>query len=95
MPSLGGWEWIIIAGVFLAIPIAVIVLIVVLVRNSRRRAVAAPAPSGYLPASAPQAALPEQQLAEADRLLAGGHISQAEHASMRGRILGLPPTGPQ
>jgi hypothetical protein len=82
MPSLGGWEWIIIGGLFLlAIPILIVLLVVWAVRRSRASQPMTP-PAAY-------AAPVDARLAEADRLLASGQISETEHQAVRSRILGI------
>lgn len=83
MPSLGGWEWIILGGFFLlVVPILIVVLIVWATRRSRT----APPPPPPVAYGAPAV---DSRLAEADRLLQSGQISQAEHQAMRSRILGI------
>lgn len=82
--SLGGWEWEIIGGVFLlAIPVLIVVLIVWAVRRSRSTAAQQPTPQP------PYGAPVDARLAEADRLLQSGQISQPEPQAMRSRILGI------
>jgi hypothetical protein len=84
MPSLGGWEWIILGGiVLLAIPVLIVVLVVWAVRRSRTQA---PQQAVTFYGQPPAV---DSRLAEADRLLQSGQISQEEHQAMRSRILGI------
>jgi hypothetical protein len=83
MPSLGGFEWLILAVFLLAIPVLIVVLIVWAVRRSRSAPLRPRQPVAY---GVPPV---DSRLAEADRLLQSGQISQAEHEAMRSKILGI------
>jgi hypothetical protein len=67
-----------------AVFVAVVVAIVLAARSSRSR---------ELPAGAPRAELVANHLAELDQQLASGLLSQADYATQRNRLLGLPEPG--
>lgn len=80
----GGMEWVILLALFALLVVAGGITIIVVVAASRRRR--PQAPTFYAAAPLPPT---EIRLAEADRLLQAGQISQTEHQEMRARILGL------
>jgi type VI protein secretion system component VasK len=83
-----GFVELMLLGSILVIMIAIVIVIVALVRRalSPRRTPVAPLSQA---SAQPEARSVAAQLGEADQLLDQGHISRAEHASLRAQLLGI------